>query len=448
MKKENSTIEELYDHFPSYVSDYLKEATISIGSDPSYALTIFLAVASACIGKSVKVQLSNTWSEYTGIFSVIVGTPSAKKSPMLSAISLPLETLSSMYIDEYDKQLEKFRKAKREKEADNLTQPILKTVYTTNTTVEALAKLLKENPIGILLFKDELTHSFKQLNAYKSGGGDLEEILELYNNKPISVTRKTSEAIRTKTPFFSIVGGMQPAPFIDVFSKSTDNGLKERFIYGFSNVQILERRISEIDVSQQTIDNYINGLLALRFQSEQVISKDKCRIYKLSSDAEEFWKHWVTTLPIGTDVDAMYGKMEARAPRIASILHTLKNPLNNNNQIELETMESAIEITSFYILSHKQAVRLFDEGEIKEKIDKAVAWLRSCYRNKKYLDVVDDHTGPKITTFTNNEITGVKNTIETKKILGLLSDRGYGYFKKSRSKQYPKEIFCLFRQYR
>lgn len=445
MIKENNSIEKLYDHFPNYVRDYLKEATRSIGSDPSYALTVFIAVASACIGTSVKVFLSRTWAEYVGIFGVLIGAPSAKKSPMISAISSPLEEIGARYDEEFIKDNQAYEAAKREK-VEGLVPPIERTAYTTNMTLEAMAKLYHENPIGIIILKDELAHTFKHNNAYKNGSGDLQEILEAYNNKPVSVSRKTSSSIRVRKTFLSIIGGMQPAVFAEIFSQESV-GLKERFIFGFDNKMIRKREISEEDVQKKTHDNYLNGLIAVRLSCEEIVRKKKCREYRFSNEAREYWKEWVATLPVGTDIDAMYGKMEGRVPRFAAILHTLENHMNTDNIISLKTVKAAVDFANFYIESHKQAIRLFDEGDLKDKINKAVSWLRSCYRDKKYLDVVDGRTGPKITTFTNNEVAGVKNTLETKKILGLLSDRGYGYFQKSRSNQYPKEIFCLFPRY-
>jgi hypothetical protein len=63
-----------------------------------------------------------------------------------------------------------------------------------DTTVEALAAALEDNPRGVLLARDELSAFVRGMDQYKNHrGSDRQFYLSAWSNSPVSVDRKNLE---------------------------------------------------------------------------------------------------------------------------------------------------------------------------------------------------------------------------------------------------------------
>jgi hypothetical protein len=107
--------------------------------------------------------------------------------------------------------------------------------YTTNdTTVEKLGILLKENPRGMLLYRDELAGWMRSLEKHGKEG-DREFYLETWDgNGPHTSDRIGRGTTETPALCLSIFGGMQPAKLEKYVSDAVqggfgDDGLLQRF---------------------------------------------------------------------------------------------------------------------------------------------------------------------------------------------------------------------------
>jgi hypothetical protein len=152
-------------------------------------------------------------------------------------------------------------------------EPILPQVYTTDTTMEALAALLEENPRGILCLQDELTGWALAMDQYKGGkGADRHGWLSSWNGTPILVNRKTRhEPIVLDNPFVNVAGCLPP----DLLGQLTDargreDGFVHRILFGFPDP--LAMRWTEVVVNETTLEGYcrvFEGLWTLQGVSAQ-----------------------------------------------------------------------------------------------------------------------------------------------------------------------------------
>jgi hypothetical protein len=98
--------------------------------------------------------------------------------------------------------------------------------------VEKVARLVLENPKGLMLFRDELSGWIGSLDKYGGAGGDRAFYLEAYGGRPYAVDRM-KDAEPTVVPSLSVVilGGMQPDRMVTLIFSGDDDGLAARFIY-------------------------------------------------------------------------------------------------------------------------------------------------------------------------------------------------------------------------
>src|SRR5918994_6064481 len=104
-----------------------------------------------------------------------------------------------------------------------------------DTTVEALSRVLKESPRGVLVGKDELDGWIRGMDQYKAGGkgSDRQFWLSAWNSDPITVDRKGApEALMVSEPFVGISGGIQPEVLKDL-SRGPEDGMLDRFLCAY-----------------------------------------------------------------------------------------------------------------------------------------------------------------------------------------------------------------------
>jgi hypothetical protein len=162
--------------FPQKLQRLIVEASEALPCPPDYIGAPMFPVLATAIGTSREVEVKANWSEGARLYIGEVGHPGTKKSPAMKVAMKPLfrsqEADERSYNDAkafYEDQLRRHEMALQVWQKEAKTQkspppppsapvaPAMSRSWTSNSTVEALAMLLKENPRGILLYQDELT---------------------------------------------------------------------------------------------------------------------------------------------------------------------------------------------------------------------------------------------------------------------------------------------------
>jgi putative DNA primase/helicase len=210
----------------------------------------------------------DNWEVAPNLWGGIVGRPGLLKTPALSEALKPLYRLVSEALQRHDEAVASFGAdaliAKLKAEAardvlkkslkkgnaspdeittqaqlaaatDNTTEPTCRRYIVNDTTVEKLGELLRDNPWGLLQFRDELTGWWRCLD--KPGHeGDRAFYLEAWNGVGGSFTydRIGRGTIIIPSPCMSILGGIQPGPLCTYLKAilsghEADDGLISRF---------------------------------------------------------------------------------------------------------------------------------------------------------------------------------------------------------------------------
>ena len=346
----------------------IQDIAESVNVDASFPATAYLAVCAGLIGASRKVQVKRGWYEPAILWAAIIGRPSSGKTPAVDAVMAPLKPIEKGKIELFDSELKTYQAEKEScKKGDPQPEkPVCERTVIGDTTTEALCLRLKENPQGLLLYRDELSGWIGSFNQYKKGGSDEAHFLSIWSGKAVRVDRKTDEQfLYIEKPNLSIVGGIQPGTLIrKLRGEHLDNGLAQRFLYafpddrvrGWTDATIEDRIIQDVQIVYATL---------LSLMSDD---NSECQLVKLNADAQEIIRNYCNTLAVEIDVarditaEAL-GKLPGYLARIALVLHELKNSetllcyCENNYCITSETMSEAVRIANWF---KNEAIRVFD----------------------------------------------------------------------------------------
>ena len=142
-----------------------------------------LATVAGCIGNSRAVLLKRGWVEPAVVWSLAVAESGGHKSPAWDKATSRLDRQMDLFkeyreqAEAYKEELAAWKADDRDTRGEKPEEPEPLPVFiTSDTTIEALAELLEDNPRGLLLARDELDAWFKSFTRYKgkNGGSDRE----------------------------------------------------------------------------------------------------------------------------------------------------------------------------------------------------------------------------------------------------------------------------------
>jgi hypothetical protein len=330
----------------AWLTDYAAMKSAPVG----YAFGALLAAAGASIGAARKVRARPGWEAFPALWVLSIGPPSAAKSPVLTPI---LEILKSLERDErvcFDpirRTFETNRQAAKEcrerwegevkaavkggrpapekpASADEPEEPSPPRIVVGDPTIEAMAPVLKHNPRGVILARDELAGFVGNFGKY-GGDGDAAFYLERYDGSGFTVDRIKRGHVEAPTGLVSIIGGIQPERLAEVLFERPDDGFVSRFllIYPAPVPRIWQTPVADMDRLKGTL----RRLRGLPVESDN--GQLTPRIVPLSSGASELFAGWWADN--GTDGEAsagfqagLLGKAPGVVLRLALILEYLE----------------------------------------------------------------------------------------------------------------------------
>lgn len=251
------------DMLPACLGNWIFDAAERMQTFPDYMAVSALVILGNLLGRQLAIHpktYDTTWSLTPNLWGLLVGQSSMMKSPaihealrFINAIDQEYEADYLSAMKEWERENEKSEVAKKriinlaskekssEKSQTFLDQlpaapvrPIRKRIFTNDTTIEMLQGILKENPNGILVIRDELAGWFLSFNK-KGHENDRQFYLEGYNGNGRYTCDRLSRGTTTIEGLcLGVLGGATPGG-IDPFVKealshgSGSDGLLQRF---------------------------------------------------------------------------------------------------------------------------------------------------------------------------------------------------------------------------
>jgi hypothetical protein len=352
---------------PSPIADFVREEASALVCDQSAIALILLAALASAIGNSRRVRVRAGWSEPCILWVMLVAVTGSKKTPlMMAAMQFVLaqqQKLRAGYdllLRDYNTALAEWNaKSKDQRPAEKPEKPRFPHVLTSDTTTEGLAAMLEFAPRGLILYRDELSAWLRSFNQYRSGGGDEQSYLSLYNASFLKIDRKNAEQPTLYVPSaaVTIAGGIQPGVLREAFTPDRFlNGLASRFVFTFPPEPDGPAWTSA-EVAPDTlkaIGDIFDFLYALHLEKGEPIHIPLCPEAALHfgqfADALKKERKSMGDVPLA----GAWAKFEALPARLALVLELVNDairgfppPPSEIQYIQPHTMRSALTITQW-----------------------------------------------------------------------------------------------------
>ncbi|RMH20834.1 MAG: DUF3987 domain-containing protein, partial [Gemmatimonadetes bacterium] len=200
------------DALPEPVRSFVQRGAEAMGCDAAFLALPLLAGLASAVGNARAIELKRGWREPSILWTAIVGESGTLKTPAMRAALEAIDEAQRRAFAEHAEAMREYEDQLRYYEAELIAwrkdasrggagnppkkpeKPVCERFIVSDTTVEALAPILLENPKGVLLARDELAGWLGSFDQYKKGargGADCAHWLSMHNAQSLTVDRKT-----------------------------------------------------------------------------------------------------------------------------------------------------------------------------------------------------------------------------------------------------------------
>lgn len=220
------------DLLPPIIEQFARANGDQMGADPAGLAVAALVTCAAAIPDRVqiKVKRHDDWKESARLWAALMGPPSAKKSPIISAATGPLRRLDVEMMREWQKRVAEYDALSPDEKKGRQRPPQTRLRFE-DTTVEAAQQVLEGSPWGVLMLHDELSGFFGAMDKYGNGKGaqaDRAFWLRSFNGGQFALNRVVRGAVIIENLSVSMLGGIQPEPLRKIAGDAVDDGLLQR----------------------------------------------------------------------------------------------------------------------------------------------------------------------------------------------------------------------------
>lgn len=376
------------DALPAPIAQYVAKASQAIQCDPAMVVLPMLAVLGAAAGTSREVEVKeDSWLEPLVVWSVIVARSGSCKSPAFRAAVSCLIDLDQRLYRDWEQGA-----ASGVPESPGGRRPPCKRHVVEDITVEALAMVLRDNPQGVLLFRDELSGWFGSFDRYTSGtkGADSSRWLEAFSAGPWRIDRKTGpeheRQFRVESASVCITGTIQtPVLKRCVGSQHIENGLAARFLMAMPPVHPRTWNPDGVPANlREQVATIVGKLVSVPLQRDAAGSLKRTRM-TLTPAARDAWKEFfdshskLQAEEPHEAIAAAMAKHEAYVARIAGIFQAVKWAADASNGLEIteDSLRRAIVIMEWFTHETRRVYEIVEEDASTTRRRSLAEWIRS-----------------------------------------------------------------------
>ena len=383
------------DMLPEVLRDYVDDIAERMQCPADFPAVSILVSLATLIGRRCGIypKRKDDWLVIPNLWGVVVGRPSLMKSSAIQQAMRALDALIAKSGKKHAVEMAMFEVAAEthagQKEAWKKTlrkaasegkptgsmlppekpiPPVEHRLRTNSGSVECLIKLLKENPDGLLVFRDELTGWLKNLD--KPGKeGDRQFYLEAWNGNGASFDYDTFAHghLHSDGLCLSMLGSIQPGPLSSLIASAAkggggDDGMVQRFqllvypdsIGKWRNVD----RLPDTDAKKK-VDRVFRHLDAMTFPC---LDGDIPAL-RFDSTAQDFFDNWRGALEVkvqnetSASIESHLAKYRSLMPSIALLVH-LADVADRDSTVTAVTLESVTCAAAWcdYLESHARRI--------------------------------------------------------------------------------------------
>jgi hypothetical protein len=365
------------DALPPAVRKMVESVAKCTNTDPAMASLASLVILAACTGNRVSAMLKRGWTEPAVLWGAVVVRSGRQKTPVIKLMLRPVVAIfkegRAQFAEEqrdYESDRARFevdyaswKNAQRQgKVSDPPVEPDppkLKRLHVSDVTTEKLACVLNDNPLGLLLERDELAGWVGGFDRYSGGrGSDQAAFLSMFDASAIVVDRKTAGAsIFVERAAVSVLGGIQPGPLSRLMGRNErESGLLARMLLASPPERPLRWTDDELD--EGAAQGWRDVLMTLT-EAEPAVDDQgnpRPRLMPLSQAAKDLYVQWHdrhgedTANADADDLAAHFAKLRGVCGRVALVveLATAAESGKNIANISSSSMRAAIRIVNWF----------------------------------------------------------------------------------------------------
>jgi hypothetical protein len=364
------------DTLPPAVRDYVTTQSVVIGCDPSaMAMSVLTAFSGALDHRSaVKMMRNGNWWEHPRLWTLLVGDPSCKKTPIINAVTGPLEQLQNTLRINYEAAL---RDCKVAQEDDNnaVKEPESPPRYVVwDCTTEKLGEILSRSEHGLLVKRDEFSGWIGQMEKYsgsaRGAAADRAFWLQAFDGGPYTVDRIGRGETHIRNLSVSLLGGIQPARLAELHGLTSD-GLLQRFIAVMMGPSTLAEDHHCDDAAYNRLVHELISAKPRRF----VFDDDALLVMNLLR--RELHDLEQASGGLADGFQAFVGKLAGLSGALAIILHMAADPQANvTRDIDAATASRVRDIVLNFILPHAfEFYRTAESTTNGDRLKRIASWI-------------------------------------------------------------------------
>jgi Protein of unknown function (DUF3987) len=389
------------DLLPEPICGYIRASAAAIGCDPVFIALAMLAAIASAIGNSRRIALKRRWTEPAIVWALTIATSGGHKSPGFDSAMLPVrrrqekakrrfaEAMKRCETDlqEYTQKLVEWKNAGGgDSRPEQPEKPNWERCWTDDTTIEALASLLLQNPRGLLLSSDELSAWFASFDRYAKAGtkssADAARWLHIHGGRAIVIDRKTGEPRTIFVPHatVSVAGSIQPGVLRRALSREHhENGMAARFLFAMPPKR--QKRWTEAEIDEQ-LETDVLALFDRLYDLQPDHDDDGepiPRLVKLSAAAKhDVWipfynQHGREQIELDDDLSAAWSKLEGYAARLALVHHLIRvaaddDKVSDPDTVDETSMAAGIALSRWFGQEAKRVYAMLSESEEDQTI--------------------------------------------------------------------------------
>lgn len=338
------------DVLPPVLRDFVEYQAASVGVDPAAAAMAALTTLSGALDQRTTLKMKRTgdWTVRPRLWVMLVGDPSAKKTPIISACIRPLRFQEAKHVAAYQRDLARWKGMDKDERGDEPPRPV-RYIFNDITT-EKVGEVLSRQDRGALVEHDELSGWIGAMDRYSGGkgaGADRSFWAQAYNGGPKTIDRLQRGEVYVQNLCVAFLAGMQPDRLPEVASLTTD-GLLQRF------VPVMMRRPTfpaevESDLPARRYEELVGYLLDMPPQGYQMDEGGR-------TAAGEFQRS-IFDLEgmdgLGKSFCSFAGKLTGLHGSLALLLHIIEDPHNAPFEpVSERTVRAAARVLEKFVLPH------------------------------------------------------------------------------------------------
>lgn len=356
------------DALPEPLREFVEWGAKSIGCDPSFVALPALAACAGAIGATRVIRLKRGWREPAILWCVVVAPSGSVKSEGGKLVLASLLKREKRMRKEYEEAMRlhgplqqvferDLSQWKRSKDGSLPPEPpeppVLRETIIGDATVEGVARVLQNNPRGLLLERDELAAWLGSFDRYSSGKGDSQNWINMHGGGYVKVTRAgLAKPLLIDRACVSVSGTIQPGTLTALLgSEHRESGLAARLL--FANPPRRQKRWTDAEIPERVANGFalaIGMLIALDF-AEDTGEEHQPVALPLTNEAQKRLiafvnRHGEEAMNRDGDQLAAWAKLEGYAARIALVLQLANDP--DATAVSDESLASGIRLAEWF----------------------------------------------------------------------------------------------------